>query len=414
MPANRYLILFFIFFPLLGATQVHSCRYVIAPSGLNVRSETSLSGKIVAKIPYANLVKVLDSSGVELSIRDGGKEVRGEWIRIEYYIEKGEDDFDTGQGYVFGAFLGDASEVTRIPPSSLYHYYYLRFYSILESAIEICGPYQQEQGSKFPQAFHRDKYDHTCFAYYEPFTREAIAKWKVLLDTTNWVTEEHSRIVDPEDTLRHYLEIELVDGAALRKRKVKSDYEPDLRQVQKTVPDTFRDFDTENSYMLYLDGGRDSVHIQDHHGEFTSYQRFVGRLHSLNTYLLSSDFETPQHYLIDMTTGEKKWFTEGLPCISPDGKYVLSFHYEWYPYGYEGCALGFHRFDRESKALSPVLFTNMQCWIQVGGYESVFWISNRELVIQAVPVRNFVAQGQQDKPAFAKPQYLKITIRDHD
>lgn len=414
MHSNRYLFLLIFLFPLHAFTQVSSCKYVIAPSGLNVRAEASLSGKVVAKIPYAHLVQVLDSSGVQLTIRDGGKDVKSEWIRIAYYLELGEDQIDTGEGYVFGAFLGDADEVTRIPPSTLYLSYYLYFVSPIESQVNVCTPYQNRNPWKFEAGSRQHEHDMRCYAYYERYLSQATLRWTEITDTTTWAGVNHTRIVNPEDTLRHYLKIELVDGAALRKRKVKSDYDPDLRLVQKPVPDTFPDFDTPNSYILYLDGGRDSIHIQDYYGEYATYHRFVGRLHKLNSYLISADFETPMHYLVDMTTGKKTWWTDGMPCISPDGKYVLTFHYEWYPYGYEGCAMGLCTLDTDSKAVQPSLHANMQTWIQVGGPDSVFWISDRELVIQAVPVRNFVEQGQMNEPPKATPQYLKITIQDRD
>ncbi|PQJ15333.1 SH3 domain-containing protein [Aureicoccus marinus] len=78
---------------LLSAQQF---RYVQAESGLVVRDKPSLSSTRLGKLAYGEKVMVLNFTGIQLSILDEGKTIKGEWYQVSGKSQK---------GYVFSGFL---------------------------------------------------------------------------------------------------------------------------------------------------------------------------------------------------------------------------------------------------------------------------------------------------------------------
>lgn len=76
--------------------------YVIAKSGLLCRKEPN--GKVIHKLPYGTEVDIIDSTNIELTINDDGKEIRGGWVKI-----KVKNSNKTG--YVFDGFLRSGWEL---------------------------------------------------------------------------------------------------------------------------------------------------------------------------------------------------------------------------------------------------------------------------------------------------------------
>ena len=76
-------------------------QYVTAFSGLNVRSEPSLTGKKLGKLEYASQVEVLEFLPDVFTIKDMGKDIYGQWARINYATESNS----TAKGYLFSGFL---------------------------------------------------------------------------------------------------------------------------------------------------------------------------------------------------------------------------------------------------------------------------------------------------------------------
>ena len=73
--------------------------YVTAESGLIVRSKPSLESNKISHLPNNSLVLITEKTGINLIIKDDGKEINGEWVKI--YSFDDSDDF----GYVYDGFL---------------------------------------------------------------------------------------------------------------------------------------------------------------------------------------------------------------------------------------------------------------------------------------------------------------------
>lgn len=93
-------------------TSAQEIRYVTAPSGLNVRQEPKLEGKILGKIVYATKVVLTETTKEQLAIIDEGKNISGYWVKIQY-------DNGNKRGYVFDGFLSDAPVKELLPLESL-------------------------------------------------------------------------------------------------------------------------------------------------------------------------------------------------------------------------------------------------------------------------------------------------------
>ncbi|RZN83632.1 MAG: SH3 domain-containing protein [Winogradskyella sp.] len=88
------LIVILVAFSLCAQSQ--DIAYVAAESGLSIREKPSLGSKKIGKLEYRQQVKITGNSNVSFSLYDEGKEVSGEWVKIET---------KQGSGYVFDGFL---------------------------------------------------------------------------------------------------------------------------------------------------------------------------------------------------------------------------------------------------------------------------------------------------------------------
>jgi hypothetical protein len=78
--------------------------YVTSISGLTQRSEPSIHGINLGKIPFKAQVNVLNKTNIETIIDDDSKKIKGNWVQIEY---TGEQLYD----YSFFVFDGYLSEI---------------------------------------------------------------------------------------------------------------------------------------------------------------------------------------------------------------------------------------------------------------------------------------------------------------
>ncbi|MFD1017167.1 SH3 domain-containing protein [Winogradskyella rapida] len=70
--------------------------YVAAESGLSLRDQPDVHGKLLSKLPYGEAIGVLENTDEKLVILDGGEKISGNWVKVE-----------TRQhiGYVFNGYL---------------------------------------------------------------------------------------------------------------------------------------------------------------------------------------------------------------------------------------------------------------------------------------------------------------------
>ena len=70
--------------------------YVSAESGLSLRDQPDVSGKMLSKLAYGEAIGVLEKTDHKLVILDGGKKVSGGWVKVETRNHI---------GYVFNGYL---------------------------------------------------------------------------------------------------------------------------------------------------------------------------------------------------------------------------------------------------------------------------------------------------------------------
>ena len=70
--------------------------YVAAESGLSLRDQPDVNGKLLTKLAYAEAIGVLEETDNKLIILDGGKKVSGNWVKVETRNHI---------GYVFNGYL---------------------------------------------------------------------------------------------------------------------------------------------------------------------------------------------------------------------------------------------------------------------------------------------------------------------
>ena len=72
--------------------------FVVAENGLIVRESPDQNSERIGKLYYGTEVEILEETGIELQIKDGEKDIKGEWLKIR------EID-GTNKGFVFSAYL---------------------------------------------------------------------------------------------------------------------------------------------------------------------------------------------------------------------------------------------------------------------------------------------------------------------
>ncbi|MBQ4819630.1 SH3 domain-containing protein [Aquimarina sp. MMG016] len=79
--------------------------YVTATNGLVIRDQPATTGKRIEKLPFGTQVEVIHKTGIELSIKDDGKEIKGEWVEIKLAFPF--SIVEEGSSYVFNGYLKD-------------------------------------------------------------------------------------------------------------------------------------------------------------------------------------------------------------------------------------------------------------------------------------------------------------------
>ena len=92
--------------------------FINAEGGLNVRSDSNLSSKKIAKIPFGMIIEKIADTDKELVINDNGKQVKGKFVKIKYnnypYLVTRATDASELEGYVFDGYLKKVNNVDLI------------------------------------------------------------------------------------------------------------------------------------------------------------------------------------------------------------------------------------------------------------------------------------------------------------
>ena len=70
--------------------------YVAAESGLSLRDQPDVSGKMLTKLSYGEVIGILEETDKKLVVLDAGEKVSGEWVKVETRSHI---------GYVFNGYL---------------------------------------------------------------------------------------------------------------------------------------------------------------------------------------------------------------------------------------------------------------------------------------------------------------------
>lgn len=70
--------------------------YVAAESGLSLRDQPDVSGKMLTKLAYGEVIGIIEKTDEKLVILDSGKKISGEWVKVET---------SNHIGYVFNGYL---------------------------------------------------------------------------------------------------------------------------------------------------------------------------------------------------------------------------------------------------------------------------------------------------------------------
>ncbi|WP_439152441.1 SH3 domain-containing protein [Winogradskyella sp.] len=70
--------------------------YVAAESGLSLRNQPDVSGKMLTKLSYGEVIGVLEETDKNLVVLDAGKKISGKWVKVETRNHI---------GYVFNGYL---------------------------------------------------------------------------------------------------------------------------------------------------------------------------------------------------------------------------------------------------------------------------------------------------------------------
>jgi hypothetical protein len=78
------------------ATAQQEEAYVAAESGLSLRDQPDVSGKMLTKLAYGDIIGILEETDKKLVVLDGGEKISGEWVKVET---------TNHIGYVFNGYL---------------------------------------------------------------------------------------------------------------------------------------------------------------------------------------------------------------------------------------------------------------------------------------------------------------------
>ena len=97
----KKIILLFLIFIQIIPVYAQTDFFVLAKSGLNVRSNSNLSSEKIGKFNYSEKIKLLDKTDKYFEVKDNGKTIRGQWYKVT-----GKSDINKIiTGYVFSGFL---------------------------------------------------------------------------------------------------------------------------------------------------------------------------------------------------------------------------------------------------------------------------------------------------------------------
>jgi hypothetical protein len=197
--------------------------------------------------------------------------------------------------------------------------------------------------------------------------------------------------------INRYLKIELIDKATYLSQKstIVNFFQPDtLTFIKKN---NVLEIKCENKIRKYVDvniGDKVSTEIEEYY--------YIGRIDSLNKYVIRGSYwENSDYKLVDKTTGEAQKFI-GYPYVSPDKKYIISM----YP-NVHGSSYGDLEFYEISNKMSKLILTQrFSKWLPTYEEKMIFWSEDGYLYIPVNHSHSYLTLSGSDNY-----QYIRIKIK---
>lgn len=378
-------ILFFIF--LLSGNWIYSqdysrtFRFVNAENGLRVRENPGKTGEVLINLAYGTVVELIPNDTIfQDVVMDEGKKIKGHWVKIAYEYNFSET------GYVFDAYL--VKHLEKIPPQSLYY-----FAGLSVEILQDNEEFENYTIEYFDQIYSEDfgYFTNAAAPRYAPYWQEPVYKNADLPEGTT-----------PIDVLKQHIQLELIDEKEVLKmksNKPKNNYEIEQNIQVHNLAET----EWQNKFYVPIKDGTDSVLVEDYAGEGYVSKTYLGEIPKLNIHLIHNQYEDCWVTSIDKDTGEENSFMYGLPFLSPNRKCQLTFDIDYYSeLGY----LFVEKFD-ENNNVCKRFSISFKSWMPRLFLDSAFWISDTELIFQALPVDNLINDSGSNPSYY---QFVKLTV----
>lgn len=109
---TRTSLLFILFMTALLFGQGY--HIAIAENGLNIREKPDLAGNKIGQLYVGAKVKIVEKTGIKLTVTENGTDLHGEWVKIKfsnYPLIISEAAYPIDSGYVFNRFLKPIEQV---------------------------------------------------------------------------------------------------------------------------------------------------------------------------------------------------------------------------------------------------------------------------------------------------------------
>tara|TARA_R110002012_G_scaffold20158_3_gene71674 strand:+ start:768 stop:1883 length:1116 start_codon:yes stop_codon:yes gene_type:complete len=366
---SNILFIVFLLYSAFAKAQLKpdTCYFINAQSGLNLRSGPGTDYEVVQKLPYGTQLKVIENvpSTGKTHIIDNGQKKYGQWVLVTPTFYNYQDYYKQKM-YVFDIFL--SLHLNTIPLESLHNF------------VEL-----------YDSAAHDD---------YTPTT--GVSSRREMWETGSQCDARYENNPAAKEALKDIIQFEVVNREDYINQKIIGNYEiNDTWQPKKfKLENEYRPVEWEQ-YYLPLNGGKDSILIKDHLGEWASKTEYYGQIDALDSYLISGFAEDAEVILVNRTTGKKSMLSSGFPTISPKGEYLIAEYYNGFDYT---TYFTIGEFDEET--LPQGAFITFSSWITAGEF---FWISENQFIMGVLPIDNATIYDQSFKDS--KVTYLKGTIQ---
>lgn len=216
------------------------------------------------------------------------------------------------------------------------------------------------------------------------------------------------------DSLQGYMELALIDYEKYRAKKAANIYSLDTTNIVIPALPPASEEGAFDAFCLPIKNGKDSLVFFSNHGEYGDISRsYLGKVNVLNSYLIqTSGFFFDGHALYDIATGDNIWHSDGMPRLSPDGKFIIDLYDYDEPEVTEdlphcNITLGGKtgdKFTNKSFHLPyPFFFSSSE--------DDAFWISDDELIIRLYKLVPYHADFTDHRNTLPNQlQYVRLKI----